>query len=267
MNQDEEDRKAALEARQGQGIRFLVEQALRSVASTNQGARPRTRRGWIEQLCLALVSESETSHKAVISSLISTGVTQRELLDSFLPEASRALGEMWTQDQASFVDVTVGASRIQTIYRDYEEDAPERFLDRSIPLGQSVLMVVPEFEQHSLGAFVAADRLRRYGLWVRMGIGLNREELTKLVAQGRFSMIGFSVGSSNAVEKTTKIIDDVRTNTPDCPPVVVGGSIVEDTQLIERRTGADHAVRSIREAVERCGLTSVVNEIPLDSAL
>lgn len=267
MKDDDDGCRAVGPDGRGPGIRFLVESALRSVASANQSAPPRTRKGWIDQLCAALVSESETSHKAVIASLIATGISQREVLQSFVPEASRALGEMWVQDRASFVDVTLGAARLQAIYRDYDEDAGSRWLDRSVPLGQSVLMVIPEFEQHSLGAFAAADQLRRYGLWVHMGIGLTREELTKLVANGRFSMVGLSVATLKSVEKVTELIDYVRAETPDCPPIVVGGRIVDDARMIERRTGADHAVKSIREAIERCGLAPVGEELPFDSPL
>lgn len=267
MNNDDENRRFDVPGGHGSGIRFLVESALRSVASANQSATPRTRKGWIDQLCAALVSESETSHKTVIASLVATGVSQREVLQSFIPEASRALGEMWAQDRASFVDVTLGATRLQAIYREHDEGSGSRWLDRSIPLGQSVLMVIPDFEQHSLGAFAAADQLRRYGLWVHMGIGLTREELTKLVANGRFSMVGLSVATVKSVEKVTELIDYVRAETPDCPPIVIGGRVVDDARMIERRTGADHAVKSIREAIERCGLAPVAEELPFDSPL
>ena len=43
--------------------------------------------------------------------------------------------------------------------------------------------------------------------------------------------------------------------------------VVDDARMIERRTGADHAVTSIREAIERCGLAAVGQELPFDSAL
>ena len=267
MKDEDYEGQPGISGGQGKGIRFLVESALRSVAHASQNSTPRTRKGWIDQLCAALVSESETSHEAVVASLIATGVTQREVLQSFIPEASRALGEMWVQDRASFVDVTLAATRLQAIYRDHEEEFGSRWLDRSIPLGQSVLMVIPDFEQHSLGAFAAADQLRRYGLWVHMGIGLTREELTKLVANGRFSMVGLSVATVKSVEKVTELIDYVRAETPDCPPIVIGGRVVDDARMIERRTGADHAVTSIREAIERCGLAPVSEELPFDSPL
>jgi hypothetical protein len=100
-----------------------------------------------------------------------------------------------------------------------------------------------------------------------MAIGLNREELTKLISSGRFSMLGLSVATRKTVEKVTELIDYIRANNPDCPPIVIGGRAVEDARMIERRTGADHAVTSIREAIERCGLAAVGQELPFDSVL
>jgi hypothetical protein len=37
-------------------------------------------------------------------------------------------------------------------------------------LGHRILLVIPE-GNHTLGAFVAANQFRRYGLWVHLAIG------------------------------------------------------------------------------------------------
>ena len=266
MYHDDDAPRGAADAR-GPGIQYLVESALRSIVTTSHDTQPKTRQDWVELICTALMSESDSSHKAVIASLIATGVSQREVLDSVIPAASRRLGEMWIEDRASFVDVTLGASRLQAVYRESGDEGHDRLLDRTIPLGQSVLMVVPDFEQHSLGAFSAADQLRRYGLWVRMAIGLDQQELGRLVNYGGFSMVGLTVGSSKTLEHVTGLIDYLRANVSICPPIFVGGNVVEDARKIERRTGADYAVRSVREAMERCGLAPMRKEIPIDSMM
>ena len=266
MYQDNDAPRGAADAK-GSGIQYLVESALRSIATNSHDTQPKTRHDWVELICTALMSESDSSHKAVIASLLATGVSQREILDSVIPAASRRLGEMWIEDRASFVDVTLGASRLQAVYRESNDEGRDRLLDRTIPLGQSVLMVVPDFEQHSLGAFSAADQLRRYGLWVRMAIGLDHQELGKLVTYGGFSMVGLTIGSAKTIERTTGLIDYMRASISFCPPIFVGGNVVEDPRKIERRTGADYAVRSVREAMERCGLAPMRKEIPIDSMI
>ncbi len=247
-------------------IRFLVESALRTLNSKVVAAQPRTRDQWIGRLCQALMSETDGEYQAVINALIATGVDPEDVYQSYVPSAARFLGELWVSDRASFVDVTIGASRLQSLFRGSDLDVASRLADRSIPLGQSVLMVIPEYEQHALGAFVIADNLRRHGLWVHMAIGLKDSELADLIRSSRFGMIGISVATRATVEKTTNLVDYIRSQVDYLPPVVIGGRVVDEDETAVMRTGADFAVRTAREAIERCGLSSVAEAIPFAGA-
>lgn len=248
---------------QRQAIRFLVESALRRVSSALESDKPQDRSGWVDQLSIALMSASETSHRAVLASMLTHGITQQDIQDYFVPAAARRLGELWVHDQASFVDVTVGAGRLQALYREHRNTAGIRF-DRSIPLGETLLMVVPSFEDHSLGAFVAADHFRRHGVWVHMSLGMSREEIVDLLGRQRFTALGISAATWNTLEKTTELIDYFRAKLDHVPPVVVGGRAVSDTKMVAERTGADYAVRTAREAVERCGLSTFGSPLKLE---
>lgn len=245
----------------GPAIRFLVESALRQIASDYVERNPQGHEEWVERLCAALMSESETSHKAVLSALIATGVTSEQVYQEYVPEAAQRLGEMWISDTASFVDVTLGASRLQALFRSAGDARGLPMLDRSIPLGQEVLMVIPPFEQHSLGAFVAADTFRRHGVWVRMAIGMETPELVELLRESRFSAVGLTLATRKSVEKAGELIEDLRMNVRSLPPVMVGGRIVAERGAGARRCGADHAVGSVREAIERCGLATVTERL------
>ncbi|MDW4499394.1 hypothetical protein R5H30_15475 [Sulfitobacter sp. D35] len=249
--------RAGLPVGQKPAIRFLVESALKSVANGKAGSEPRSRDEWVTHLGESLMSESESAHKATLASLMATGVSSEEVLHSFVPEVSRYLGELWVSDKASFVDVTVGAGRLQKLYRSYGADPAAAWLDRMIPLGQSVMMVIPKFENHSLGGFVAADSLRRHGLWVHMAIALEREELRESLARKRFSMVGITLATQNSVEHATELVDFLRASMDYVPPIVIGGRACEEVSEVERRTGADFSAKSAREAIEKCGLSTV----------
>lgn len=236
-------------------LRFLVESALQRVKSGREPELPRDREAWIKHLSKALVSESNTSHKTAIASLLMKGLKTEDFYEHFVPAAARYLGELWVKDEISFVDVTIGAGRLQALFRESPE--PVKGMDRAIPLGQSVLMTIPVFEDHSLGAFLAADQLRRHGVWVHMGIGLRSDELAELIATRRFAAIGLSVATIATLDKVTEMVDYLRHNVDCVPPIVVGGRVVTDPDMVTRRTGADHAVRSAREAIEKCGLATV----------
>jgi len=243
-------------------IRFLVESALRTLNSKAASAQPRTRDQWIGRLCQALMSETDGDYQSVVKALIATGVDPEDVYQSYVPSAARFLGELWVSDRASFVDVTIGASRLQSLFRGNDLDVSARAADRLVPLGQSVLMIIPEYEQHALGAFVIADNLRRHGLWVHMAIGLKEAELADLIRSSRFAMIGISVATRVTLEKTTGLVDYIRSHVDYLPPIVVGGRVVEEDETAVMRTGADFAVRTAREAIESCGLSSVAEAIP-----
>jgi methylmalonyl-CoA mutase cobalamin-binding subunit len=245
----------------GPAIRFLVESALRKIASDYVERSPQGREEWVERLCAALMSDAESSHRTVLASLIATGVSSEEIYLDYVPAAAKRLGEMWISDTASFVDVTLGASRLQALFRKAGDARGLPMLDRSIPLGQEILMVIPPFEQHSLGAFVAADTFRRHGVWVRMAIGLEEAELVELLRAGRFSALGLTLATRKSVDQAGELIEYLRMNVRSLPPIVVGGRIVGERGAGVRRCGADHAVMSVREAIERCGLATVTERL------
>lgn len=246
-------------------IRFLVEAALKSVADNRRTQSPKTKDDWIDRLCEEIMSESETSHHAVISSLMATGVSSDEVLGEYVPAVARKLGEFWVQDKATFVQVTIGAARLQALFQNRTDLPRGTWLDRTVPLGQSLLMILPAVEDHTLGAFAAADQFRRHGLWVRMAIRLSNAELLHVVEEGRFSMLGISMATYKSVENVQEIIKNLKSGLERCPPIVVGGKYVADSDGVELLTGADLAVRSAREAIEACGLASVAKSLAVDS--
>ena len=254
-----------LQDKRDTAIRFLVEAALQSVAKNKQASAPRSREEWIECLCTEIMSDSETSHRNVISSLIATGVTTEQVFQVFVPAVAQRIGELWVQDKATFVQVTVAASRLQALFRNERQPPPGKWLGRTVPLGQSVLMVLPESEDHTLGAFVAADQFRRHGLWVRMAIRLKPQELVCVVKEGCFSMLVMSLASQKSVDGAEELINFLRSAMDHCPPIVIGGRYVLEEDDVEARTGADFAVRSVREAIERCKLASVSEPLSFDS--
>lgn len=242
-------------------LRLLVESAVRKVASERTQQQPRTREDWIDRLCAALVSESETSCQSVLSSMVSNGISQDDILQTYVPEAARRLGEMWLDDSASFVKVTVGAARLQRLYRDHGGINLSGWPTRTVPLGQSALMVVPIFETHSLGAFAAADQLRRHGVWVHMAIGLNAQELRQVIAASQFSMIGMSLATADSLDAAAGLIGYLRENLEHLPPIVVGGRVVDVAINVAQRCGADYAVNTAREATSACGLATLATPL------
>ncbi|MEM8774556.1 MAG: cobalamin B12-binding domain-containing protein [Pseudomonadota bacterium] len=243
-------------------IRFLVESALKAVMFSATTVEPRSREEWVTRLTEALMSEADSSYEMVIASLIANGTSTEEIFQLYVPAAAKLLGELWVNDQASFVDVTIGAARLQTLFRDHEANTAIRWSDRSIPLGQSVLMVIPEYEHHALGAFVTADNLRRHGVWVHMAVGLSERELAKLIRSDRFAMIGISLATKQTLNKTRGLVEFLRRTADSMPPIVIGGRIVEEDRQSVLDTGVDFAVTSAEQAIQECDLASISKALP-----
>lgn len=264
MEDDNEVPASNVSDGQTPAIRYLVESALRKVISEKDEAHPRNRQEWVAYLAEALISESDTPYQSVISSMMANGISSEEVFQRYVPDAARFLGELWVSDEASFVDVTLGAARLQKLFRNREAYSKIDWRGRNIPMGHSVLMIIPPFEAHSLGAFVAADDLRRHGLWVHMGIGMEGHDIVDTLKSNRFSMIGVSLATSESLKKAADLLRIVKNGVDPLPPIVIGGyATVTDAEAV-RQSGADFMARSAKEAITACGLPMVHQSLAYD---
>ena len=67
---------------------------------------------------VCLTAPRTTLRDPEASSLIASGVRSSEVYQSYIPAVSRYLGEMWVNDRASFVDVSLGSARLQALLRE-----------------------------------------------------------------------------------------------------------------------------------------------------
>jgi len=236
-------------------FQILAEAALRTLAAKGGASAPQTHDQWINFLCNAVLAAGDAKHELAVTQLMSSGASSDEVLHHLVPAVARRLGDMWVGDEASFVDVTVGSARLQRLFAVREEDAHPLMPRRKPTHGDNVLMVVPEFEQHTLGAFVAADEMRQVGIWARVGLLMSAHEVCDVLRANHFDMLGISVGSRDSVERAADFVDYIRKNANEVPPVVVSGNAVGRMDVLRSQTGADFVVSSVREAIECCNLT------------
>jgi methylmalonyl-CoA mutase cobalamin-binding subunit len=116
--------------------------------------------------------------------------------------------------------------------------------------------VIPPEEDHTLGAFVAANQFRRYGLWVHLAIGQSADEVAETVAAQDFEMIGISGAGRRALDSVRKLVSTVKQRCPHCAPVVVGGNMCNLHNRVLELTGADFVTTSPRQAMGFCGLST-----------
>lgn len=204
----------------------------------------------LDALCESLLASPEAFKAALARLRVSHGLGDAEIIDSYIPAIACRLGEDWTESRRSFVDVTIGTARLIAAVREITA-AWKPVADCRSP---GIAMVVPEAEQHRLGAIIAASRFRRLGASVRLLMGCSDDEIATVVREGAFDMLSFSVATRCRLEETRRLIQLLRDDLSPLPPIVVGGAIEIPADDLRAMTGADHAVADPQEALRRCNM-------------
>lgn len=209
---------------------------------------------FMETFCQAFCAEDAAYRDRVLAHMRKSGITDEEIIDRIIPSAARWIGEKWVRDEMNFAQVTIGAARMQELSRVLGSQRSKGF--GKMHFGLTVLLIIPREEQHSMGAFVAAEQFRRDGLWVHMAIGQNTAALERTIASDQFSMIGISAGSRKSVEPVKNIVDVIKQRNS-TTPVVLGGNVLNLVDNPEQETGADYATSYPAEAMKLSGLTDI----------
>lgn len=164
---------------------------------------------------------------------------------SLLAPVARQLGEMWTADEVSFLEVSLAVARIQRILFEYcqRTDAPP---------GSSgtVLLTTTPGEQHTLGMHMAAEDFKRAGVQVVSLVPSTVKEIEDALRSERFDLVGFSLGSESLIEKLAETIEATRVAARQARvTIVVGGPAAALVRARESQLGADHIVHEVAEAI------------------
>ncbi len=231
-------------------IGALARKAIAVLAAENGRTTGALRKFRLNEFCDALVHPDDSRRKELLDDFINYGVTTREIFDDLVPNAARILGERWNDDSLTFTQVTVGAARLQEIIRSFDNEYAHD--SKAIPLGQRILVAVPDGQDHTLGALIAASQFRRMGLWVHLAIALSDAELEAMVSDTRFAMIGLSIGHPRDHGRLSLLIKRLRQCAPEVP-IIVGGSSISSGVDLRSVLGADLVSIDLQEVFDFCG--------------
>lgn len=188
-----------------------------------------------------LLSHDEQAAHAFAGEMLDRGASAEELYERLFAEAARKLGDMWTTDDCTFYDVTLGTGRIQRLVREFSH----QFLVDNVYPGSTgkLLLCNATDEQHSLGLAVLAEFFVRDGWDVHVGPGIGSEALLDRVRETDYHIVGFSVAVTSRISKLQQDIRRVRqvSRNPDIKVMVGGFLITEDPSLAERIGADGHA--------------------------
>jgi len=142
--------------------------------------------------------------------------TLRELITPVLDD----LGQMWRDDSASFMDVTLATCRVQTFVCEKLVATTKR--DRGDELHGTIVFARAEGETHTLGLTVVTECFRIDGWNVMGGIDMEiGEGLWAMLAETSVDVLGLTVGSAvqiPAVAEAMRKAREVSLN----PDLVIG---------------------------------------------
>lgn len=238
----------------GNNVESLATRALAVLASKRANARPILSERLVLELLNAARGDDDAQVGAAIVDILHSGVTGEEVLEFYIPEAARRLGEMWSDDGIGFADVTIAVARLQ---RELRSTAMRRGMElRDAEEGIAVLVAVPDGEYHTLGAMVITEQFRRMGISVRLCLAEPKREVLRKVAEGQYDAIFYSIAASAKLAEIRDLVEETRKCLSAPAPIVVGGAVGISGLDVKKLTGADHSTTDPKEALRLCGLTT-----------
>ena len=205
-------------------ISTLVYSALNT--SKEQLLRP-AHPGWIEESGKLLVRHclSKTfDQKAILQELLDLGFKMDTIVDHCIPIAATRLGEAWVQDTLSFSEATIGSANLQILLKHIAQDRENNFVSER---GKRFLICVHESEQHTLGALVLGDMLRRQGHSLKIKLDAKYSQICNLQESNDYDGIFFSCASFLSVKETAACVRQIRQTLRHNCPIFLGGSNIE----------------------------------------
>jgi methanogenic corrinoid protein MtbC1 len=238
----------------------LPELSVRHAVDAKRGAWPIGQRARaLADLLIGLDSEAAYEF---LRTLQHEDGSVRHLYESVVEPAARMLGNLWTADVCSELDVTLGLGVLQRALRRLNEETMHPITPAGLIL-PAVLIVPEPGEVHVINAALDSDALWNAGWDPLSEFPVSDEALQDMVAGSWFDALDLSLSASfrrdhwlPRVEKTIALARHASQN-PSLV-VVVGGRIFVEDQAAGRQVGADgisttamHAEQAILDGLNR----------------
>jgi MerR family transcriptional regulator, light-induced transcriptional regulator len=191
----------------------------------------------VDRMVAAALSSDDESVDARANALLREGVTLRQLYQEVITPAAQELGRRWEEDHSDFVEVTIGAGRLQRLIRELGRSRPPT------PSSSDKLLVVlgsQDSETHTLGIAMVADCFLMDGWHVEMAAPLGSASLLEAVQTHEAAVVGLCVTSLDEADAIAPLVAAVRrkSRNPDVLVLVGGRAFVERPELVAM-SGAD----------------------------
>ncbi|AWM02760.1 cobalamin B12-binding domain-containing protein [Bradyrhizobium amphicarpaeae] len=213
--------------------------ALRSapIAKPPETAEP-TAPTEVEMFAALALGADDGAAFAYVVDLQAKGASVESIFIDLLAPAARQLGAQWESDTTDFASVTVGVGRLQLIMHRLGDSFAQEAGDNHG--GESALLTIIPGDQHSFGLSMVAEFFRRAGWNLCTGPFSSHQELTSLVHNHWFDIVGFSVSSDRRLDELKKDIHDIRRDSRNRHVgIILGGPMITAQPGLVASMGAD----------------------------
>jgi methanogenic corrinoid protein MtbC1 len=206
----------------------------------------------LDHLLRAVLVRGHFDVSDLVAELRAHRVSVDAIIDLYIPRAAVVLGQRWVDDEIGFSHVTIGSLRLQSLLAEISGGGGvEYFGDRS---RLHALIVVPQGEQHFLGANVVAAQLRRIGCEVAISFDEAHEALGARLRFDVPDLVLITAARYETLESVAVAVHVLRSELKNGPMIALGGAVVEleKNKNLKDLTGVDIVTSSAAEAVAFC---------------
>ena len=229
------------------GVSCFASQVVSLLAGRSTKVAITPRETLVIGLIAASLSGTRSAFAEFLAELKRARISLPALADVYVPLAAQRMGDAWLDDELSWLDVTIGVGRLQSLLR---EIGSVWVADQAGDTGHgTVLLIVPEREQHTLGPMVTTGQMRRYGVSVCLRIAPGPNELRSLMAARHFDGVLISMATRKKIEPVAKTVKFLKSVMTQPTPIIVSGAVMSKVEDLASCTGADYASNDVGAAL------------------
>jgi methanogenic corrinoid protein MtbC1 len=206
----------------------------------------------------ASVSPDTFCKDAVMAEMENRQLRVIDVIDHCIPQAARILGQRWVDNETSFALVSLGSARLLGLCKAMSSQWVPRSYNGN---RKTVLIAACQGEDHTIGAAVIADQMRRAGHSVRLMVGGTAQDIASRLRQDRFDLMMLSCGGVESIENVARTVRYVKTAVSNPPKIVLGGAVLGHVDGLLQRTGVDLVTNDLSMALPVGDATETVRRL------
>jgi methanogenic corrinoid protein MtbC1 len=196
-----------------------------------------------DHLCHLLISGGPNTGVAIMNDMVSSGLSRRDLYLKVLSPIARHFDTLWHEDRATFLGVSIAATRMQTFL--FENGYP--ISPVVIRTNRQAVFASLPGEAHTIGVKMAADLQRSKGWDIHLVTNAPHNELLYEIERSPAGILGLSIASRASMGRLYSLVKALRISRPSLK-ILVSGSLVTEAEHQVQLLGVDACATSFEQA-------------------